>query len=239
MMQEAAERDAGLKKLPPGMVMMRDLWLVWPDGEFFVPTRQLVGKLIMHDPDFWGADSAYGKPLTEHRLGRLVSQAANVTSSDRRPRPPRLSSVLNLEPVWCRLGIGRSATGATGETGASGAESSPVAALAALAGCTGSDTTPDGSGARPPIEFIIDHLRDRGGANLELPVREVIAAGEAIGYSERQLTDARSKPDSRVGSRKADRRDDPGAFGGWMWFLKFDPHRTDDTMCRDCGVKPH
>ena len=28
--QEAAEREAGLKKLPPGMVAMRDLHAVWP-----------------------------------------------------------------------------------------------------------------------------------------------------------------------------------------------------------------
>ena len=31
-----------------------------------MPTRQLVTKLIMHNPDYWGSDSAYGKPLTEH-----------------------------------------------------------------------------------------------------------------------------------------------------------------------------
>ena len=30
MVQDAAEREAGLKKLPPGMVAMRDLYAVWP-----------------------------------------------------------------------------------------------------------------------------------------------------------------------------------------------------------------
>lgn len=50
--EDAAERDAGLKSLPVGMVMMMDLHAVWPDGETFVPTGDLVGKLVAHNPDY-------------------------------------------------------------------------------------------------------------------------------------------------------------------------------------------
>ena len=46
-----------------------------------MPTRRLVTKLIAHNPDYWGADSPYGKPLTETRLGLLIDQATKVTSS--------------------------------------------------------------------------------------------------------------------------------------------------------------
>jgi hypothetical protein len=61
--------------------------------------------LIFHNPDYWGAASGYGKSLTETRLGRLVTQAAKVTSIRRGGVPPRGYLRSELEPVWRRLGI--------------------------------------------------------------------------------------------------------------------------------------
>lgn len=136
---DAAEREAGLKAQPPGMVMLKDLFAIWPDGETFIPTRELVSKLIVHNPDYWGADSAYGRSLTEHRLGRLVTQAAKVTSSRPGGRGPRGYLRSHLDPVWHRLGIGRIQTGASGGSGATGADD---AAFAGLTGCTASKATP-------------------------------------------------------------------------------------------------
>jgi Protein of unknown function (DUF3631) len=103
--EDEAEREAGLNTQPPGMVMMTDLFTIWPDGETFMPTRELVQKLIIHNPDYWGAQSGYGKPLTETRLGRLVTQAAKVTSIRRGGVPPRGYLRSQLHPVWRRLGI--------------------------------------------------------------------------------------------------------------------------------------
>lgn len=103
--EEEAERDAGLKAQPPGMVMLTDLFAVWPGDEAFMPTRELVGKLILQNPDYWGSGSAYGKPLTETRLGRLVTQAAKVTSIRRGGVPPRGYLKSELQHVWRRLGI--------------------------------------------------------------------------------------------------------------------------------------
>ncbi len=103
--EDEAEREAGLKTQPPGMVMLTDLFAVWPVGEKFMPTRELVHKLIFHNPDYWGAESGYGKPLTETRLGRLVTQAAKVTSIRRGGVPPRGYLLSQLQPVWRRLGI--------------------------------------------------------------------------------------------------------------------------------------
>ena len=103
--EDEAEREAGLKTQPPGMVMLTDLYAVWPDGETFMPTRELVSKLIFHNPDYWGAESGYGKPLTETRLGRLVTQAAKVTSTRIGGVPPRGYLRSDLQPVWRRLGI--------------------------------------------------------------------------------------------------------------------------------------
>jgi Protein of unknown function (DUF3631) len=103
--EDEAEREAGLKTQPPGMVMLTDLFVVWPEGETFMPTCELVNKLILHNPEYWGANSSYGKPLTETRLGRLVTQAAKVTSVRIGGVPPRGYLRSHLEPVWRRLGI--------------------------------------------------------------------------------------------------------------------------------------
>jgi hypothetical protein len=152
MAQDEAEHEAGLKNLPPGMVVMKDLHDVWPDGERFMPTRQLVTKLIGHNPEYWGLGSAYGKALTDTRLGRLIDQATKVTSIRPGGRGPRGYNRASLAAVWHRLGIGRVQPGAPGYPGEPGAEKPPTAGLTDLTGCAGLDETPAEPGAfTPPI----------------------------------------------------------------------------------------
>jgi hypothetical protein len=103
--EDEAEREAGLKAQPPGMVLLTDLYKVWGDDEKFVPTLDLVPRLIEHNPDYWGTDSPYGKPLTETRFGRLMAQAAKLTSHRVGGVAPRGYLRSQLEPVWHRLGI--------------------------------------------------------------------------------------------------------------------------------------
>ncbi len=121
--EEHAEREAGLKTLPPGMVLLTDVHTVFPTtGTELVPTSTLVAALIRHNPDYWGPGSPYGKALTEHRLGRLMNQAANITSQRPGGRGPRGYLRAQLEPVWHRLGLGRFSPGASGSSGATGTE---------------------------------------------------------------------------------------------------------------------
>lgn len=103
--ESAAEREAGLQSLPEGMVMMRDLFQVWPDGKDFVPTAELVPKLIQHNADYWGIRSSYGKDLTPHRMGKLISQASKVTSKRPGGRGSRGYHRSELAPIWAKLGI--------------------------------------------------------------------------------------------------------------------------------------
>jgi hypothetical protein len=152
MAQDAAEREAGLKKLPPGMIALRDLYVVWPEGEQFMPTRQLVTKLLAHNPDYWGADSPYGKPLTDTRLGLLIDQATKVTSIRPGGRGPRGYLWRHLVPVWVRLGIGRIPLGEPGRPGepgepgadmaAKGTDQLPITGLTDLTGSTGLSEIP-------------------------------------------------------------------------------------------------
>jgi hypothetical protein len=137
--EDEAEREAGLKTQPPGIVVLTDLQTIWPKDEDFVPTLDLVNTLILHNPAYWGLKSAYGKELTEHRLGRLLSQAAKITSLRPGGRGPRGYSHAQLAPVWHRLRIGRIQTGASGGIGATGAND---ATCTGLTGCTGSKDTP-------------------------------------------------------------------------------------------------
>jgi hypothetical protein len=125
------------------MVMLTDLHAIWPEDTEFVPTRDLVNKLVVYNTEYWGLQSSYGKALTEKRLGKLVSAAAKVTSSRVGGRGPRGYARSKLEPIWHRLGIGRFESGASGYCGASDAD---CTGLTGSAGCTGSDETPTESG---------------------------------------------------------------------------------------------
>lgn len=116
--EDEAAREAGLRTLPVGMVMMKDLHTIWPDGENFAGTRDLVSKLINHNPVYWGPNGNLGKALTDNQFARIVAQASKVTPTRVGGRGPRGYLRLHLEPVWRRLGIG---LGAPGELGAPGA----------------------------------------------------------------------------------------------------------------------
>ncbi|WP_435595176.1 DUF3631 domain-containing protein [Tsukamurella tyrosinosolvens] len=112
--QQEAENEAGLRAEPPGMAIMRDLAAVWPSDTEFIETKDLVAKVIGKNAEMWGPDCAYGKALTAQRLGRLVSQAAKVTSVRPHTQRPRGYLRSQLEPVWHRLAIKPDNSGSTG-----------------------------------------------------------------------------------------------------------------------------
>lgn len=103
--EEVAVRAAGLRKQPPGMVLLNDLYAVWPKDKDFMPTIELVDLLVRHHPDYWGDNSPYGRPLNVTRLGTLLNQATNTTSvrPDRHGR--RGYTLAAIQPAWTRLGI--------------------------------------------------------------------------------------------------------------------------------------
>ena len=124
--EDAAEREAGLKAQPPGMVLLADLHRTWPEDEAFMPTRELVARLVAENPDYWGERSNYGKALTETRFGKLVAQASKLTSRRPDSNGPRGFLRVQLEPVWHRLGIARIQPGRPGEPGSPGTETAPT-----------------------------------------------------------------------------------------------------------------
>ncbi|MBB5641782.1 DUF3631 domain-containing protein [Cryobacterium roopkundense] len=78
------EREEGLMKLPPQMVMLMDLYAAWPEDEHFVNANELVRRLIQRNPDYWDTASAYGRALTVQRLGRTLVQIKIRSSKNSR-----------------------------------------------------------------------------------------------------------------------------------------------------------
>lgn len=100
IVEDDLEREAGLKALPPGMVLLKDLYDAWPDGEEFLSSKEMVDLLIAHNPDFWDAGSGYGRAINAQRLGRMLNQAAKIHSLRERRNGPRGFTRMQFQLAW-------------------------------------------------------------------------------------------------------------------------------------------
>jgi hypothetical protein len=105
MKDDKAEREAGLKKLPDGMVLLNDLYAIWPQHDELVPSRDVVLKMADYNPEYWGEHSHYGKKLTEKRMAALLYQVAKVTSQRPGGRGPMGYFRDQFGGIWAHLGI--------------------------------------------------------------------------------------------------------------------------------------
>ncbi len=110
MAEEEADRMDGFRTIPPAAAVMNDLYEIWSETGIlklqpFVPTKELVKRLAFHNPEQWGESSNYGKRLTEHRLGRMVTQVAKTHSTRIEHNGARGYRRVDLIPGWKRLGI--------------------------------------------------------------------------------------------------------------------------------------
>jgi hypothetical protein len=87
-LQEAdMEKEEGLMKMPPQMVLLTDLYLEWGDDEPFLNSHEIVRRLIAGNSDYWSVSSSYGRELSVQRLGRLLAQVkirASKNANDQR-----------------------------------------------------------------------------------------------------------------------------------------------------------
>lgn len=104
VLEVLADREDGLTRRPPGVVLLDDLFAVWDEGEPFVPTKVLVSRLIAHNSSMWGQSSGYGRELTVQRFGRLVVQASKVHSS-KNSQDVRGYFRDGFSKAWRQLGI--------------------------------------------------------------------------------------------------------------------------------------
>ena len=103
---ESARQDAENSDLQqkPNLQLMRDLFAVFEPSGGFIPTGQLVTKLIRHNPDQWSISSVYGKDLTPQRLGRVLNSAYGMNSL-RIGDSARGYHSDQFKRVWQQLGI--------------------------------------------------------------------------------------------------------------------------------------
>ncbi|EUA14895.1 hypothetical protein I546_1144 [Mycobacterium kansasii 732] len=98
--EDDLEREAGLKALPPGMVLLKDLYDAWPNDDDFLSSKEIVDLLIEHNPDFWDAGSGYGRAINAQRLGRMLNQAAKIHSVRERRNGPRGFKRTQFQLAW-------------------------------------------------------------------------------------------------------------------------------------------
>lgn len=101
----AADRADGLAKERPAIVLLRHVSEVWKDDETFIPTTDLIQRLIDSYPEMWGDESPYGKQLTYQRLGRMLVDSYDVRSDRPGGIGHRGYLKSTLEPVFRRFGL--------------------------------------------------------------------------------------------------------------------------------------
>ncbi len=134
--QQDMDREDGMVRDRPAVLLLKHLHELWPDGETFVPTSSFLAALVNRHPDEWGIGSPFGKSLTAQRLGRMLASSYGINSTRLDRAGPRGYTRAALLPVWRRMGVVAPDRDPApvrqtppGETGASGAS-----------GSTGADT---------------------------------------------------------------------------------------------------
>jgi hypothetical protein len=128
--QQEADREDGMVRERPAVVLLKHLADLWPDGQNFLPTSGIVRDLATQHPDEWGANSPFGKALTAQRLGRMLATSYGVNSGRPGGIGPRGYTRGSLATAWNRMGIAPpSETGGTGETGETGYDATVLMCL--------------------------------------------------------------------------------------------------------------
>jgi hypothetical protein len=106
----AAQQEAGLRQQTPGLVLLQDLAQIWPPGEPFMASEDMIELLVKHNCDYWGPGVSPGgsvrKQLSAVRMGRMIKQATNTTS--RRPGgggTPRGYECEQFGRAWKSMGL--------------------------------------------------------------------------------------------------------------------------------------
>jgi hypothetical protein len=87
------------------VALLKHLHAAWPEGETFAATSLLIRELITEQPDEWGEQSPFGKPLTAQRLGRMLATSYGINSARMDREGPRGYTHASLGGAWLRMGI--------------------------------------------------------------------------------------------------------------------------------------
>lgn len=99
--QFLADKEDGMVREAPHVLLLRHVMEIWPLGESFVPTPVLIDALAKAHPDVWGDFSPFDKPLTMQRLGRMLTKYK--INSSREPGGERRRGYTRVS-VWSVAG---------------------------------------------------------------------------------------------------------------------------------------
>lgn len=99
------EKEDGMRRERPEMVLLRDVKSVWPQTLDFTETSVIVNRLTVTFPMQWGASSTYGRDLTPQRMGRMLSSGFKIYAT-KNENDKRGYYLATFQTVWQRMGLG-------------------------------------------------------------------------------------------------------------------------------------
>lgn len=98
------DKEDGMIREKPAILLLRHLSQIWPAGHPFVPTNLLLSVLITEYPESWGAGSPVGRPLNAQRMGRMLVGSYKIHSA-RQGDSARGYYRSTFEPVFRQFGL--------------------------------------------------------------------------------------------------------------------------------------
>jgi hypothetical protein len=99
------DKEDGLVRERPHVVLLRHIHESWIDGEQFVGSEELIDRLVIAHPSVWGADSPYGKRLTAKRLGSMLAKSYKIHSKQLGHGTPRGYLLPAFTKPWRQMKI--------------------------------------------------------------------------------------------------------------------------------------
>jgi hypothetical protein len=122
--QYAMDKEDGLIREVPAVVLLSHIFELWPEGSKFLPTSELIDMLAISHPMIWGEEGPLGKKLTAHHLGRMLATGYKINSDREGHGTPRGYFRSAFNGAWHRMRVTPlTQSGSRGESGESGADS--------------------------------------------------------------------------------------------------------------------
>jgi hypothetical protein len=99
------DREDGLIKEVPAVVLLTHLHKLRPKDRGFWPTEELIDTLVAFHPTVWGTEGPFGKKLTPQRLGRMLAKGYKIHSDRESRTEPRGYYLTAFIRAWSRMTI--------------------------------------------------------------------------------------------------------------------------------------
>jgi hypothetical protein len=99
------DKEDGLVRERPHVVLLRHIHESWVDGEQFVGSEELVDRLVIAHPSVWGPEGPIGKRLTTKRLGSMLAKSYKIHSKQLGHGTPRGYLLSAFTKAWRQMRV--------------------------------------------------------------------------------------------------------------------------------------